>query len=430
MSHENASSFPEISSLSPDELELEYGSELDIDLSQFPPTDEVLPKNEKAVAAEETIDPSLLEKIRKQHGEYHFGAFAVATTLAIGLPYPYDVEMNRLKETYAEPRIKVIAKAPEGVPNSGSNTYFLNGIDTSNSNIMTERLAPAIQLISPDPMKSVDFANSELKINSLARKIMEDAERDGKVVISIVGNSTGGIIALLVAKEIIEKSDIRVETIYLYETPNGVDGLQAGSKRDLAMLMELLAPIPGSENSSFVRDWLTVASEKPRYTHGNNVIEDIMNFDFGDFNKTFWEATEKTRSEQRPRMKTLYKQGLIVADADLESTINDIGKMKNEEYMPTVVNIMSDPQNATVVNTLKSTKETKEYLYKAGINTFSVVVDSDTQRHTSFDFDTEANVEALTPWVDEILASHSENDTKIALINSEYFQKDTIKNND
>lgn len=423
MTPENSKTFSTPPTLSPEELELEF----DLDLDGTTP--EILVESINDSNHENGIDPSLLNKISHSHHANHFGAVAMATTLAIALPYSYDVGINRLKETYDEPRIKILVDTPEGISDSGSFTYNINGIDTSNADEMTIDLAPAFQQVSPDRMKSIDFENARLKINTLANKIMVDALKAGKEKISLVGNSTGGIIVLMVALEIIKKSDLKIETIYLYETPDGFDGLKAGSKKDLAMLMDTVANFPGSEDSNYIRDILTVATEKSSYTHGDTMFEDLVNMDWKAFFEVFGESIDKTRNQERPRMDTLIKQGFILANANPEAIIKEIGELRGKKYMPTVVTIMSDPQKATVVDTLKSTKQIKEYLYEADINTFSIVVDSKTQRHTSYNFDVESNARGVAPRVDEIKASHAESELELAVNNEHFFQEDTIAHN-
>lgn len=371
---------------------------------------------------DDEIDPAIIEDLKKTHNQYKVGAFVLTGVLAIGLPYAVDVNINRLEDTSGAPLIKTVAAAPKGVPESNANAYMVNGFDTDDADSMDE-LAPAFQQVSPDPVKSVDFEKSNLDSKELAKGIINDAERKGKTHISLVGNSGGGIIVLEVALEIIKTSDIKIDFIYLIEMPNGPGGLKAGSKEDLALLMDWIYKIPGSESSNYLRDIVTTSMESENFTDDDPFIENV-----GDFWDTFWRAVEQTRGDKRARMELLYQYGRKISNANVEATISNMGELKNKEFMPTVINILSNPKRASVTDTPKSLREVSGYLTNAGIDHYTVLLDSDTQIHTSNNFDAESNIRGIGLIKDALIESRERSESNLAMNNFGYYQKDTIAN--
>lgn len=361
------------------------------------------------------------EKLSKKHRAKVLTGYILTSVLAAGVPYGYDAAMNRIKEESAIPTIETIVEAPSDLPDTHSSTYFMNGFDTNNADIMTMRLAPAFSQISPDDMKSIHYGNARLNPRNLAERIVEDAEANGDDSVTLVGNSTGGIIALIVAEQIIKNSDIKVKTVYLSKTPDGVDGLKPGTKKELAALMEAISFIPEAEYSSYARDILTVIMENSRYTRGDNIFENV-----GKFIDTFWDAVEQTRDETRPSVRLVADQGWTIANADLESRIEGAAEAGDEEYMYNIVNLSVDDDLDTVVDNAKSIKNICGYAKNVGIDCFNFRIDSRSERHTSYNFDAEAYIKTLALGKTALLESYQQNESAFALQRFEYYQHDTM----
>jgi len=349
----------------------------------------------------------IVEKLARTRRADLVGAYALATTLALLFPYSYDVAVNRLEDTDATPTIRTIVDAPKNAQQTSGITYYLNGFDTSNADTATKTLTPAFAQISADTTKSFDYGNASIDSNKLADLVVADLKNEGKNEASFVLNSASGITGAEMVLKIIKTTSIKVEVVYDYETPDGIDGLLPGTKKDLTLMQDAITALPGAEDSSYVRDALTLIVDGDggsRWTNPNKTMYDNVL----SFFETAESAIKQTREKKRPRVELMNNYGWIIANADLAKTFQDIGELQDEKYMPSFVYMRStNPPN--VVDTERSSKNICEYARKALLNCFIFDVDSEFQRHTSFHFDTEANVTAVALGKEALLASIKQN---------------------
>lgn len=348
------------------------------------------------------------------------GATALTVILATNLPYLYDVGLNINKDTNNGVTIETITSIPDDSPNTNSTTYFINGIDTNNADEMTKRLAPAMALLSADKMKSVHFNNANYNPNTLADAIIEDSTKEGTEAINFSANSKGGIDTIQAVEKIIKNSDYKIKIVVLNETPDGIDGLKAGSKQDMAVMMDMISLLPYAENSSYIRNLITLMMESDRFNNEDDVFKKI-----GKFIDTFWYAVDQTKNETRPDVKILQKQAWTIANADLEATITAIGKMKDEKFMPSIINVNSNPDYAYTVDTTKSSENICNYMGNVGLYCATLWLDSERQRHTSYNFDTEANMKLFEENMDVILTGPKLSQRFFAGQTFEYFKNST-----
>ncbi len=365
-------------------------------------------------------DSFIVEKLAKSRRADLVGAYALATTLALTFPYAYDVAVNRSEEANNIPTIKTIVEAPPDVPGSGGITYYMNGFDTSNANGAANKLAPAFAQISPDEMKSIDYGNASINADRLTDLVIEDLLKEDKKEVSFVFNSASGITGAEMILKILKDTNIRVKNVYNYETPDGVEGLLPGTKKDLALMQDAVSFIPGAEDSDHIRTLITVLIDGgggSRWTDPNkSIYENVLSF--FSINQR---AIEQTKEKKRPRVELMNNYGWIIANADIEKSLAQIGELRDDEVMPTFV-YMRSTTRPNVVDTEKSGKNYCEYAKKALLSCFILDVDSKVQIHTSYNFDTEANVKAIAAGKEEIDISNQKNLLTYRLSTSPYYR--------
>lgn len=345
-----------------------------------------------------------IERIAHSHRFKVFGAQALATCLALTLPYSYSVIKNRIEDADANPTVKTILEAPPGQESAGGITYNLSGIDTVSADVATRSLGPVFQQLSPDAMESVNYNDASIDTTKLTNLIKEDFTAKGEDEISFVFNSASGINGTDIVANVIKDTDVRVKNVIYYETPDGVEGLLPGTKKTLTTLQSFISAIPGAEDSDWVRDGITVGTEASQFTDPNkSIYENVLSF----FN-TVENANRQTREKERPRVELIYDYSWIIANANLENSLKQIGDMRESKPMPTFI-YMRSTNNPVLVDTEKSSKNTCEYARKALLSCFVVDVVSNVQIHTSYNFDVDANMRAIAANKDVIDASNERN---------------------
>lgn len=152
--------------------------------------------------------------------------------------------------------------------------------------------------------------------------------------------------------------------------------------------MDILGNIPDSKYSKAARTAATMAQESERFTDGD-MWENIS-----DFWTVYNETQEQIQENRRPGMWLLVDQALAVTNADLEDIIKRIGALRGKKQIPILINMRSaHASDDTVVDVQKSTTNTCDYAQEAGMQCEIAFVEG--QRHTSYDFNTDAFAEAL-----------------------------------
>lgn len=348
-------------------------------------------------------------KRQKRRAQLHGSiacAAAVTTIVAPFHAYARDVIDNKIAAAESTPTIDSIPQksitplSPEAAAlldpevtkslealRSTSAIFYLAGFDTADGSIYGKKLSAAIHQISPGDDESINYGEAPLDSTEIGKKIIEHAERQGITRITLSGNSLGGYVALETALYIMEHSDIEVEAIINNSTPAGSEGLLPNTKRDLATMMNLLK-FPESKYSDAARAAATIAQESPRFNDGN-LVENFV-----DFWKVFFETQEAVQEKRRPGMWLLVDQALAINNVDLKDIIKRIGALRGEKHIPILIYMRAEnPKDDTVVDVEKSGNALREYAEEADIQFEIAYVEG--QRHTSYDFNSDAFAEAL-----------------------------------
>ena len=396
------------SALSP-EQELAWAPDLAQELDPY--LDEELEQVYQSIIEED--DKEAIEiALRKQtwRNRLHKILAATAALMTVAAPvntYARDVIENKERASLSRPTIDPIY--PEDVRqlseetqklvdleaiealkklNAKSSIFYLAGFDTVDGSVYGERVSPALHQIVPGEDESINYGEAPLNPEEIGEQIIELAKSQNKTRISLAGNSLGGIITLQTALYIMENSDLEIDAIFNNATPNGSKGLRPETKKDLATMMDWLEKIPESKYSDAARTFATIAQESPRFTDGD------LSENISDFITVYNETRESINEKRRPGMWLLVDQALAVTNADLQDIINRIGALRGTKHIPYLVNFRpTDAADDAVVDVANSSEEVCGYAITAGVQCSIAFVEG--QRHTSYDFNTDAFAEAL-----------------------------------
>lgn len=288
------------------------------------------------------------------------GAVCLATASMVA-HYNIDVAINRAHEDAAS--IQLTEHVTEEVTTANAATIYSDGYGSMNATVLARKFGSAVQQVTEGTTKSADFGDAPISIPNLAKEIIEDAAADNSTVRNFFGFSAGGLINLETVSRIIQNPDsnLRIKTMYMAGTPSGPESLAADQVENIALL-NFLAEQGDNEYSSVLRFGISMASDYPQYEHEG----------IGGFIDTWISNSEQIRNRAEPGVRQLDDQALLIMNADIQKTLQEIGSMRGQKQMPVIVYLAGDA-DTTVDNDIAS-KAVCEAAENAGIQCLILVV--------------------------------------------------------
>lgn len=298
---------------------------------------------------------------RRQKLLLGINAVALATSATLSA-YWGDVATNHEKAATSTASITTIGESLQH--HDSTATIFFDGFNALSADYLAAEMGPSVQQITDGKLMSVSYGNAPLEPEKIADKIIDIAHAQHLDSVSLYGYSLGGIIGTEVAADIIDKSDLRVDAIYLNLTPDGSKGLLPERQEEINA-MELIGSLPGAKYSNYLRFAGTMLSEADSYTQGAP-IDNWNNF------QAAWQLADKEiKEEQRPGFWLLIDQVLAISNANLNKNFQTIGHERDTKPMPVVVYLgTARPGFDDTVNTAESSDNICMYASRADLQCY------------------------------------------------------------
>jgi hypothetical protein len=321
------------------------------------------PRTPETNRISDTAELTFAEQQRLAHrlrrGAKLAGVCLAATALVSH--YSIDVTINRAHEEAASIQITE-HKTDENATNELA-TIFSDGYGSMNATVLARKFGSVVQNVDGGLVKSADFGDAPISIRNLAQEVIEDANEDGSTVRNFFGFSAGGLINLEAASTIINDPDsnLRIKTIYLAGTPNGPESLAPDQVENIALL-NFLAEQGDNEYSSVLRFGISMASDYEQY-EGKGIT---------GFFDTWNSNMEQIRNRSEPGVRQLDDQALLIMNADVSKTLEEIGSMRGQKQMPVIVYLAGT--NDTTVDNDTASESICKAAEEAGIQCLILVV--------------------------------------------------------
>ncbi len=338
-----------------------------------------------------------IEKLNKQRRlPLALAGTAISLTSLVGV-FNADIQAGKAIASQSQPEINPINV--ESYTEGSSATFYLAGFDTKNGDILAKKMHIVTTMVAPGEAESVNYAEAPLDHVEIAKQIIEYVAVHKPERISLVGNSGGGTVAFEVADYLTQHTDIEIETIQVKETADGYENLTPESQEKINMLIGIARGVKDGKYSRFARYGLTMAQESERFTSGEDIWMNI-----GKFFETSGDAWQEVSEKRRPPAWGAVDQALAIANSNIQQNIKNIGERRGERRMPIIIYYRTlHSEDDTVVDVVSSSRNIC-YIYapEAGLSCTIVFVDG--EPHTSYQFDTEANIKGLAPSQDSLIA--------------------------
>lgn len=307
----------------------------------------------------------LVDKLTKRRQKLLLGLNAVALATATATSaYWGDVATNHEKASTSTATITTVGESQHHHDTNA--TVFFDGFNALSADYLATEMGPSVQQITDGKLMSVSYGNAPLEPEKIADKIIDLAHAQHLDSISLYGYSLGGIIGTEVAADIVSKSDLRIDAIYLNLTPDGAQGLLLERQEEINA-MEAIGSLPGAKYSNYLRFAGTMLADADSYTHGPSAVDNWNNF------QEAWQLADKEiKEEQRPGFWLLVDQVLAISNANLNKNFQTIGhERENKKQMPVIVYLgTARPGFDNTVNTAESSESICTHAAQAGLQCY------------------------------------------------------------
>jgi pimeloyl-ACP methyl ester carboxylesterase len=357
--------------------------------SKNPPENFNLGLSSDAMSTEEKFNQEwirTLEKKSKRRRRLAVKMSATAIALSsISSAYWADVQENRAEQEAAHISINVIGEAKEN-DNSHKATIFIDGFNSYDADFLAGNMGPAAQQVADGELWSLSYNNAILNRDKIYNTVIDFAEERDIKSISIDGYSMGGIIGTEAAADIVEHSDLPVDTLMMVSTPDGREGVQKYQQNEIDFMQWLTEWVPGAIDSTWFRFVGEVYFYRDNYTKWDykdwtNIPENLQitadNFDA--FTRAVNNTSERMDDPRATSLQLLSQQAYKVDRFDMLKELETISKQRDEKQMPTLLYLGSD--TPTVVDDTVSAANFATYAEQTNIDYYSFIVPGAVHSH-------------------------------------------------
>lgn len=324
--------------------------------------------------AYETLDKKLEKQLKRRNRmPQKIGAISLIIA-AIGTPYWMDIEANRAERAEAKVSINIISELPdetdaipvnEQTPRTA--TVWIGGYNMYDGDDLAKKMGKA----DSGEVWALGNNNAVLNRDIIANIIVEKADERNIGSVSISGYSMGGIMAIEAGSDITVDSTLEVDQFTAIQTPNGTEGLQESTKKELGFFLGFINWFPGAIDSTYVRYLGELISFNNIYTRGEFKDWDIahnikvVTDNIGRFFRTANSLWGKVNSPKGTSLQLMLDQERKMDEFDGKKELERMIAVADTKQMPTGLYIGSDTDK--VVNSTNSSEDFMEYSRETGI---------------------------------------------------------------